>query len=102
MLTLVISAPQPAPPEAVAGQRLAWRTWIERLEAAGEVRDWHFRAGRGAVVVFDLPDNETLHLRLTEWLGFIPAQFDLYPLVDRAAHDAMLRRLRDGLPPSAS
>lgn len=102
MLTLVISTPQPSPPGAVAGQRLAWREWIERLEAVGVVRGWHFRVGRGAVVIFDVPDNETLHTRLTEWLGFIPAQFDLYPLVDRDMHDAMLRRMREGLPPSVT
>ena len=40
------------------------------------------RAGRGAVVLFDVPDNETLHRLMNEWAEIIPAHFDVYPLID--------------------
>jgi muconolactone delta-isomerase len=93
MLFLVVSTPHPSPPSESAGKRIAWREWAATLQERGEVREWYFRVGRGAAVIFDVPDNETLHTRLTEWLAFIPAHFDVYPLVDPAAQARLLQRL---------
>ena len=38
--------------------------------------------GSGAVALFDVDSNETLHRLLTEWADMVPAEFDLYPLID--------------------
>jgi muconolactone delta-isomerase len=92
MLFLVISEPRPEPPAAVAAQRQAFWRWVEPLMASGEVRSVHARVGRGAVVLFDVPDNETLHRRLTEWAQMVPAQFSTYPLIDPKAAQAALAR----------
>lgn len=93
MLVLVISTPHPSPPAESAPRRLEWRTWVEGLQRAGEVRQWYLRVGRGAAVVFDVADNDTLHTRLTEWLTYVPAHFDVYPLVTPEAQERLLRRL---------
>ena len=96
MLFLVVSTPHPSPPTESAGKRIEWREWAARLQQAGEVRDWCFRVGRGAAVVFNVPHNETLHARLTEWLTYIPAHFDVLPLVDPDAPARLLQRLSEG------
>jgi muconolactone delta-isomerase len=96
MLFLVVSTPHPSPPNESAGKRIEWREWAAKLKQAGEVRDWYFRVGRGAAVIFDVPDNETLHTHLTEWLTYIPAHFDVLPLVDPDAQARLLQRLSEG------
>ena len=67
-------------------------------------RDWN-RRGRyvpgtcalvGAAIVFDVPDNDTYHTRLTEWLTYVPAHFDVYPLVTPVIQEQLLRDLSDG------
>lgn len=63
------------------------------LHGAGEVQAWYLRVGRGAAVVFDVPDNDALHRRLTEWLTYIPAHFDIYPLVTPEAQQRLLREM---------
>ncbi|NKC34258.1 DUF3303 family protein [Falsiroseomonas selenitidurans] len=90
MLFLVISEPRPEPPAAVAEQRQAFWRWVEPLIATGEVRSVHARVGRGAVVLFDVPDNDTLHRRLTEWCNMVPATFTTYPLIEPGAARAAL------------
>ena len=95
MLTLVISTPVPTVPSDRASARLEWRAWIDALARSGEVRMWAPRVGRGAVAVFDLPSNEVLHERLTVWAAFVPAHFDLYPLVDPDAHMQALQAIRE-------
>jgi muconolactone delta-isomerase len=96
MLFLVISTPHPSSPAESAASRMAWRPWVEALQAQGLVQAWYVRVGRGAAVVFDVPDNETLHTHLTEWLTFIPAHFDVYPLVSPEAQERLLQRLSAG------
>lgn len=95
MLVLVISTPHPTLPGDNAERRLRWRDWVQGLQREGEVREWYLRVARGAAIVFDLPDNDTLHARLTEWLTYVPAHFDLYPLVTPAAQEQMLRSLSE-------
>ena len=97
MLVLVVSTPQPSVPEAGAERRLRWRDWVTGLQLNGEVRQWYLRVGRGAAVVFDVPDNDALHHRLTEWLTYVPAQFEIYPLVTPEVQEQLLRQI-GGLP----
>ena len=95
MLVLVISTPHPSAPGDRADSRLRWRDWVAGLERTGQVRAWYLRVGRGAVIVFDVPDNDVLHARLTEWLTYVPAHFDVYPLVTPAVQERLLRDLSD-------
>jgi len=48
------------------------------------------RVGRGAVAVVEVESNEVLHRILNEWADIIPAEFDVYPLVDIEATHKML------------
>lgn len=93
MLFLVISNPRPEPPGSVAAVRQRFWQWVAPLQESGEVRSIHARVGRGAVALFDVPSNEALHRRLNEWQDMIPAEFDVYPLIDP---DAAQRFLRTG------
>jgi muconolactone delta-isomerase len=93
MLFLVISEPQPEPPSAASARRQAYWRWIAPLQAAGVVRSVHARVGRGAAVLFDVPDHATLHRHLTDWCELIPATFTTYPLLDP---DAAQRFLAQG------
>ena len=82
MLFLVISEPRPEPPRSVTEARQRYWTWIQPLIDRGQVRSVHARVGRGAVVLFDVDGNETLHRYMNEWAEIIPAQFEVYPLID--------------------
>jgi hypothetical protein len=82
MLFLVISEPRPEPPSGVVGARQRYWDWIQPLIDAGTVRSVHARVGRGAVVLFDVDGNETLHRLMNEWADIIPARFEVYPLID--------------------
>lgn len=82
MLFLVISEPRPEPPRSVVAARQRYWTWIQPLIDAGTVKSVHARVGRGAVVLFDVDGNETLHRLMNEWAEIIPARFDVYPLID--------------------
>lgn len=93
---LVISTPVPGPPGTLADQRLRWRAWVADWERQGQVKQWYLRAGRGAAIVFDVPDNDTLHLRLSEWLSYVPAHFEIYPLVTPEFQEQVLRNSREG------
>lgn len=90
MLFLVISEPRPEPPGAIAAQRQGYWRWIEPLIASGQVKSVHAKVGRGAVVLFDVDSNETLHRLLNEWADIIPARFDVHALIDPAAAQAFL------------
>ena len=56
----------------------------------GPARFIFARTGRGAVALFDVDSNETLHRLLTEWTDMVPAEFDVYPLIDSDAAVAYL------------
>ena len=67
-------------------------------------RHIYARAGRGAVAVFDVEDNDGLHRILNEWADIVPAHFDTYPLSRAMRRSACWRRkqLRSaGEPPRA-
>jgi muconolactone delta-isomerase len=90
MLFLVVSTPRPERPSDLATTRQSFWPWMARYEASGVCRHIYARAGRGAVAVLDVADNEALHRILNEWADIIPAQFDVYPLIDaKAANDAL-------------
>jgi muconolactone delta-isomerase len=95
MLFLVISTPRPERPSEVAAMRQTFWPWIAKYQAAGLCRHIYARVGRGAIAIFDVPDNEALHRILSEWSEIVPAQFDTYPLVEGAAAQALLAAQRE-------
>jgi hypothetical protein len=88
MLFLVISEPRPERPSSVTAARQSFWTWIQPLIDTGQVRSVYAKVGRGAVVLFDVPSNETLHAHLNAWADIIPAQFAVHALIepDNAKH----------------
>ena len=90
MLFLVVSTPRPERPSAVRDRRKQYWDWIEPLLASGAARFCYPRAGRGAVALFDIDGNETLHRLLNEWAEIIPAEFAVYPLLEADAARAFL------------
>jgi muconolactone delta-isomerase len=82
MLFMVISTPRPEPPSTMTGKRQSYWRWLAPLQENGTCKGVWARAGRGAVALFDVPDNETLHRIMNEWAEIIPAHFDVYPLID--------------------
>jgi len=96
MLFLVVSTPRPERPSEVANARQSFWPWIAGYEARGVCRHIYARAGRGAVAVLDVADNEALHKILNEWADIIPAHFDVYPLVDaQAVHRTLAAQVAD-------
>ncbi len=91
MLYLVISEPAPAKPEDVAKARLEFRKWIDKLKSEKRVLSFYPRVGRGSVVIFDVASNDELHTSLTEWLNFVPAKFDVYPLATPSEAEKLLK-----------
>jgi muconolactone delta-isomerase len=90
MLFLVVSTPRPERPSDLATTRQSFWPWMARYQASGTCRHVYARAGRGAVAVLDVADNEALHRILNEWADIIPAHFDVYPLIDaKAANQAL-------------
>jgi hypothetical protein len=90
MLFLVVSTPRPERPSDLATTRQSFWPWMACYEASGVCRHVYARAGRGAVAVLDVADNEALHKILNEWADIIPAQFDVYPLIDAKAANRAL------------
>ena len=90
MLFLVVSTPRPERPSDLATTRQSFWPWMARYEASGVCRHIYARAGRGAVAVLDVADNEALHKILNEWADIIPAHFDVYPLIDAKAANRAL------------
>ncbi|MGE5513512.1 MAG: muconolactone Delta-isomerase family protein [Bacteroidota bacterium] len=90
MLFLVISTPRPEQPSHMKARRHDYWRWLAPLQASGTCKHVWARAGRGAVVLFDVPDNETLHRLLNEWAEIIPAHFDTYPLIETDQAKAFL------------
>jgi hypothetical protein len=89
-LFLVISNPRPERPSEQAARRQTFWPWIGQHEKAGVCKHIYARVGRGAVAVFDVESNDQLHRMLNEWADIIPAEFDVYPLVDVGETKKML------------
>ncbi len=89
-LFLVVSTPRPERPSEQAARRQSFWPWIGQYESSGICRHIYARVGRGAVAVFNVESNEQLHRILNEWADIIPAEFDVYPLVDIEATRKML------------
>ena len=90
MLFLVISTPRPERPSTMVDSRQHYWEWMRPLIASGLARSVHARVGRGAVVLFDVDSNATLHRLMNEWADIIPAHFDVFPLLDEDAARAFL------------
>ena len=90
MLFLVISTPRPDKPSSIVASRSSYWDWMQPLLDAGTARSVYARVGRGAVALFDVDSNETLHRLINEWSDIMPAQFDIYPLLDQAAAQGFL------------
>jgi hypothetical protein len=98
MLFLVISDPRPEPSSSVAAQRQRFWRWIDPLISGGQVKSIHAKVGRGAVALFDVDRNETLHRYLNEWADIIPARFDVHPLIDPVEAQRFLAGQRSAEP----
>ena len=90
MLFLVISTPVPPRPSAVQDHRRKYWPWAQDKLDRGLAKSFYARTGRGAVAVFDVDSNETLHGLLNEWTEIVPAEFDIYPLIDADAIKSFL------------
>jgi len=90
MLFLVVSTPRPERPSELAKTRQSFWPWISGYQAQGVCRHIYARAGRGAVAILDVADNDALHRILNEWADIIPAHFDTYPLIDVETAKRML------------
>ncbi len=90
MLFLVISTPAPTRPSEVREQRKKFWPWMEDKIDRGVARSCFPRTGRGAVVMFDVDSHEILHRLLNEWADIIPAEFEIYPLMEPESIRAFL------------
>jgi len=90
MLFLVISQPLPTRPSQVADDRRRYWKWLQPLIDGGEVRQVYGRVGRGAVAVLDLESNQRLHALMNQWADTIPAEFQVFPLLDTGAMQQFL------------
>jgi muconolactone delta-isomerase len=90
MLFLVISNPRADRPSDMAAARQSFWPWMAGYQASGVCQHIYPRVGRGVVAVFKVESNDVLHRILNEWADIIPAQFEVYPLVDLDATTALL------------
>lgn len=91
MLFLVISTPRPEKPSSLTDSRKCFWDWMQPLLDAGQCKSVHARVGRGAVALFDVDSNLTLHRLMNEWADIIAAHFDVYPLLDPEQAKAFLQ-----------
>jgi hypothetical protein len=82
MLFMTISNPRPERPSTQLAARKQFWPWMDALLAGGSARWCYARPGRGAVALLDVTSAEALHALLNQWAEMIPAQFDIYPLLD--------------------
>jgi hypothetical protein len=90
MLFLVISTPRPERPTTLIDSRSRYWDWMRPLLNSGLARSVHARVGRGAVALFDVDSNTTLHRLMNEWSDIIPAHFEVFPLLDEDTAKAYL------------
>lgn len=92
MLFLVISNPRPERPSSATRNRKKFWAWLKPRQQSKPCLMVYARPGRGAVAMFDVRSHEELHELLNGWAELIPAQFDIYPLIDPAAAKRYLNR----------
>lgn len=92
MLFMAISTPRPERPSLQLAARKQFWPWMKALQKNGRAQWCYARPGRGAVALFDVADIEELHRYLNEWSDMIPAQFEIYPLIDAAKATAFLAK----------
>lgn len=92
MLYLIVTTPAPSRPSEVRSNRQRLWEWARPLMDSGVIRDraMYAKVGRGAMAVFDVASNEELHRLLSQWLEFVPAEVEVYPLMDHDAMDTFL------------
>ena len=81
MLFMVISNPELVRPSTVVENRRKYWPWAQSQLDSGRAKSFYARMGRGAVAIFDVDSNETLHSLLSEWSEIVPAEFQIYPLI---------------------
>lgn len=91
MLFLVISTPRPERPTTLIEIRSRYWDWMRPNLDSGLCRSVYARAGRGAVALFDVDSNMTLHRLMNEWSDIVPAHFDVYPLLEEDAAKQFLQ-----------
>lgn len=90
MLYLVISTPVPQRPSEVREQRQLYWPWAQDKLDRDLAKSFYARTGRGAVALFDVDSNEVLHGLLNERAEIIPAEVDIFPLIDPDAIKSFL------------
>ena len=91
MLFMVVSDPRPGRPSEIRGGQTSFWDWLAPLKADGTVQACWVKAGRGAVIVFDVPSHERLHDLINAWTEHVPARFTVTPLIDPAYQEAHAR-----------
>lgn len=92
MLFMVMSTPRPERPSDMRGGQTQFWDWLQPLKDGGTVKAVYVKTGRGAMVVFDVPNHETLHRYMTEWANNVPAEFMVWPLIDPAVQEGIARK----------
>ncbi|MDQ8731973.1 DUF3303 family protein [Bradyrhizobium sp. LHD-71] len=92
MKFMVMSNPRPERPSDVRGRQTSFWDWLEPLKANRTVEAVYVKTGRGAILVFEVDDHETLHRLMTEWADCVPAELTVYPLLDDPAHQEKIAR----------
>ena len=90
MLFMAISTPRAEHPSSQIEARKTFWPWMAGLQKSSRVHWCYARPGRGAVALFDVKDIEELHQYLNQWADIIPAQFELFPLLDASNAKAFL------------
>ena len=92
MLFMAISTQRAEHPSSQIEARKTFWSWMAALQKSKRAHRCYARPGRGAVALFDVKDIEELHRYLNEWADIIPAQFEIYPLLDAANAKAFLAK----------
>ena len=95
---LVISSPLPSQPSTLRQQQKAFWDWLKPLEENGTAKHVYAKIGRGAVIVFEVDSHETMHKLVNQWTEFVPASFEIVPLIPKSHQEQIARA---GTPPGA-
>ena len=82
MLFLVIATPEPTRPSDVVIQRRKMWPWAQNILNIGYARSFFGRPGRGMAAIWDVEDNDMLHTYLNQQSEIMPANFQIFPMVD--------------------